>query len=79
MQPSNPPAEAQTPGSAESPSQPSDAPVKKMELDDDGPAPENMSPMSAETYKHDEHDLPALSSRGYSPPSSSYDFSHVRV
>lgn len=55
--------------------------TKRMDIDEDSTsaAPDMMSPMSAETDKHEENELSALTSCDLSSPSMGYDFSHVRL
>ena len=80
QQPSlSPPPESRTAGStgtniAEQPES------KRMDMDEEGSAPDMLSPMSAEADKQqDESDIHQLTRSDLSSPSMGYDFSNIRV
>jgi len=78
QQPTPPAAETQDVGSTDTPPN-TDQQIKQMDIDEDGPAPEMLSPLSVEGEKHEDTELPALSSVDLGSPSMSYDFSNVRL
>jgi hypothetical protein len=52
---------------------------KRMDIDEDISAPDMLSPRSAEGEKHEDSELPVLSSTDQGSPSMGYDFSSIRV
>ena len=53
---------------------------KRMDMDEEGSAPDMLSPMSAEADKQqDESDIHQLTRSDLSSPSMGYDFSNIRV
>jgi len=52
---------------------------KRMDTDEETSASDMLSPMSTEGEKHDESDLPVLSSTDLGSSSMGYDFSNIRV
>jgi hypothetical protein len=78
QEPTPPPSDSRAASSAEA-HIPEQQNIKRMDIDDETMAPDMLSPMSADGEKHEENELPALSSAGLSSPSMGYDFSNVRV
>jgi len=52
---------------------------KRMDIDEDTTGPDMLSPVSVEGDKHEEPELPALTSPHLGSPSLGYDFSNVRL
>jgi len=77
QQPTPPPSDLQVGGDiAETHS---DVQSKIMEIDDESPAIDMLSPMSVEVEKSEENDIPALNDAHIGSPSMGYDFSNIRV
>ena len=57
----------------------SDSHSKRMDIDDEAPAIDMLSPMSTEAEKSEEGDISALSNTHIGSPSMGYEFSNIRV
>jgi hypothetical protein len=53
--------------------------TKRMDIDEETNGPDMLSPMSAETDKQEDSEMPTLSRTDLSSPSMGYDFSNIRV
>jgi len=78
QQPTPPPSDSHLAGSTETRITPA-ANIKQMDMDEETSPPDMLSPMSADGDKHEESELPALTSNELSSPSMGYDFSNVRM
>jgi hypothetical protein len=78
QQPTPPLSDSQAAGSTETQASVQQN-TKQMDIDEDPMVPDIMSPMSAEGDKHEENELPALTSSDLSSPSMGYDFSNIRL
>lgn len=78
QQPTPPPSDSQLTGSTETHAveQPQS---KRMDIEEETNGPDMLSPMSAETDKQDDSEMPTLSRTDLSSPSMGYDFSNIRV
>ncbi|TVY67419.1 Glucose-induced degradation protein 4-like protein [Lachnellula suecica] len=78
QQPTPPPSDSQVTAPTDTRSaEPEEA--KQMEIDEDTPPTDMLSPMSAEGDKQEESELPTLSVADSGSPSMGYDFSNVRL
>ena len=78
QQPTPPPTDSQLPGSADSHIADQHN-IKRMDIDEDSTVTDMLSPMSADGDKHEDGELPALTSTDMGSPSMGYDFSNIRV
>ena len=77
QQPTPPPSDSQVGGDIIEAH--SNVQSKRMDIDDEAPAVDMLSPMSTEVEKSDENDIPVLSTTHIGLHSMGYDFSNIRV
>jgi len=77
QQPTPPPSDSHVVGDI--PETHSDAQIKRMDIDDEAPTVDMLSPMSAEAEKSEANDIPTLNNTHIGSPSLGYDFSNIRV
>lgn len=77
QQPTPPPSDSQVGGGITQTR--SDTRSKRMDIDDEPPAVDMLSPMSAEAEKSEENDISALNNTHIGSPSMGYDFSNIRL